>query len=49
MPSDDGDNGQSVNKATYTPYPQGEWFKIGLKVVKINRKRGEYETDGKLL
>ena len=42
LPSDDGDAGRSVNKAAYDAYPEGQWFKIGLKVVKINRQRGEY-------
>ena len=45
LPSDDGDNGLSVNRAAYDRYPEGEWFKIGLKVVKINRRRGEYAQD----
>ena len=29
LPSDDGDNGLSVNKRQYDRYPEGSWFKIG--------------------
>ena len=32
-------------QAQYDRYPEGSWFKIGLKVVKINRPRGEYSQD----
>lgn len=46
LPSPEGDNGLSINKANYNPYPEGgEWFKIGLKVSRINRRRGEYTQD----
>ena len=46
LPSLEGDNGLSINKANYNPYPEGgEWFKIGLKVSRINRRRGEYTQD----
>jgi len=46
LPSPEGDDGLSINKNNYNPYPEGgEWFKIGLKVSRINRRRGEYTQD----
>ena len=39
VPSHTGDGGLAVNKAGYTPYPQGHWFKIGLKVHKTTQVR----------
>ena len=46
LPSPEGDDGLSINKVNYNPYPEGgEWFKIGLKVTRINRRRGEYTQD----
>lgn len=32
LASADGDDGLSVNRASYTPFPDGPWFKQGLKV-----------------
>ena len=45
LPSQEGDDGLSVNRHTYTPYPEGPWFKMGLKVIRINRRRGEFTQD----
>jgi hypothetical protein len=37
LASNDGDNGQAVNKVGYTPYPENGWFKIGIKVTQSGR------------
>ena len=37
LASNDGDGGQAVNKAGYTPYPESGWFKIGIKVTTSGR------------
>ena len=37
LQSSTGDGGQAVNKLGYTAYPQGHWFKMGLKVEKTTQ------------